>query len=285
VTWPEGHRAAASFCFDVDAESAVLFASPASADRPGVMSHQSYGPLVGVPRILDVLDRHQVPATFFVPGYTAERYPQTLRDIARAGHEIAHHGYLHESLEGVDEETEARYLDRGLEALWTVAEIRPRGYRAPMWEPTWATPRLLADRGFLYDSSLMDADTPYELAVPGSEAGTLVEIPISWALDDWEQYCFVPGISGSGLIESPAKVQEMWVLELDAMAATGGCFTLTNHPFLTGRPSRAAVLDAVIGHAVARHDVWIASQQQIAEHVRSLALRPRLLERPDLPRA
>lgn len=247
------------------------------------MSHQSYGPLVGVPRILDILDRHQVPATFFVPGYTAERYPAVVRDIVRAGHEVAHHGYLHEPLEGVDEATEAAYLDRGLEALWDVAGVRPVGYRAPMWEPTWSTPRLLAERGFLYDSSLMDADVPYELAVPGAGPRSIVEIPVSWGLDDWEQYCFVPGVSGSGLIESPAKVREMWLLELDAMAEARGCFVLTNHPFLTGRPSRAAALETVIARAVERGDVWLASLTQIAEHVRGLGLSPRTLEPPVLP--
>jgi hypothetical protein len=283
VSWPGGHRAAASFTFDVDAESAVLSAAPSSVDRPGILSHQSYGPLVGVPRILDILDRQQVPATFFVPGYTAERYPHTVRDIVRAGHEIAHHGYLHESLEGVDEETEARYLDRGLEALWDVAGVRPVGYRAPMWEPTWATPRLLAQRGFLYDSSLMDADVPYELAVRGAEVPSIVEIPVSWALDDWEQYCFLPGLSDGLPIESPLKVRELWMLELEAMVEVGGCFTLTNHPFLTGRPSRAVVLEGLVARAVEMGEVWVAGLGQIAEHVRSLGLSPRAMDRPVLP--
>ncbi len=281
VVWPGGARAAASFSFDVDAESAILHAAPSSADRPGVMSHKSYGPLVGVPRILDLLDRHGVRSTFFVPGYTADRYPGVVRDIVAAGHESAHHGYLHETLEGVDPATEARYLDRGLEALERVAGVRPVGYRAPMWEPTWATPRLLAERGFLYDSSLMDADVPYELAVAGVDGVTsIVEVPIQWALDDWEQYCFLPGISGEGLIESPAKAREMWSLELDAMRGVGGCFTLTNHPFLTGRPSRALALEQVVRQAVEYGDVWVASLQQVAEHVRSLGLAPRTLEKP-----
>jgi peptidoglycan/xylan/chitin deacetylase (PgdA/CDA1 family) len=278
VPWPAGYLAAASFTFDVDAESAVLFASPSSAGRPGVMSHQSYGPLVGVPRILDVLDRHGVAATFFVPGYTAERYPGVVRDIVRAGHEVAHHGYLHESLEGVDEATEASYLDRGLAALEKVAGVRPVGYRAPMWEPTWATPRLLLERGFLYDSSLMDADYPYELMVEGSHS--IVEVPIHWALDDWEQYCFVPGVDDTRPLESPAKVEEMWLLELEAMRAVGGCYTLTNHPFLTGRPSRAAVLETIVGQAVRHDDVWVAGLSEIAAHVRSLALTPRVLRPP-----
>lgn len=285
VIWPGGCRAAASFSFDVDAESAILQAAPTSANRPGVMSHQSYGPLVGVPRILDLLDRHGVVSTFFVPGYTAERYPGVVRDIIVAGHEIAHHGYLHETLEGVDRTTEATYLDRGLEALERIAGVRPVGYRAPMWEPTWSTPGLLAERGFLYDSSLMDADHPYELAVDDVEGvSSIVEIPIHWALDDWEQYCFVPGVSGEGLIESPSKAREMWSLELDAMRDVGGCFTLTNHPFLTGRPSRARALERVVEQAVQYVDVWVTSLSRIAEHVRSLQLKPRVLAPPVVDR-
>jgi len=283
VAWPEGCRAAASFSFDVDAESAILHASPASANRPGVMSHQSYGPLVGVPRILDLLDRHGVTSTFFVPGFTAERYPGVVRDIVAAGHEVGHHGYLHETLEGVDRAAEMGFLDMGLEALERVAAVRPVGYRAPMWEPSWSTPELLAERGFLYDSSLMDADVPYEIFVETSAgASSIVEIPIQWALDDWEQYCFVPGVSGEGLIESPAKAQEIWSLELDAMRGVGGCFTLTNHPFLTGRPSRALALERVVEQAVGYGDVWVASMGQIAEHVRGLGLAPRTLSRPVL---
>ena len=284
VTWPHGHRAAASFTFDVDAESAVLSASPGSETRAGIMSHQSYGPLVGVPRILSILQRHAVTATFFVPGFTAERYPRVIRDIVEAGHEVAHHGYLHEPLAGVDAETEAGYLDRGLETLERVAGVRPVGYRAPMWEPTWSTPRLLAERGFLYDSSLMDADVPYELTVSGVRGvGSVVEIPIQWALDDWEQYCFLPGVSGEGLIESPTKAEEIWTLELDALRDVGGCFVLTNHPFLTGRPSRAAVLDRLISRAVEHGDVWVSNMRQIADHVRSLGLPPRTVEPPVVP--
>lgn len=281
IPWPEGYRAAASFSFDVDAESAVLFEQPSSALRPGVMSHQSYGPLVGVPRILDLLERRGVRSTFFVPGYTAHRYPGVVRDIVAAGHEVAHHGYLHETLQGVDEKTEAGYLDRGLAALEEVAGVRPSGYRAPMWEPSWATPRLLAERGFLYDSSLMDADHPYELSVSGVDGiASIVEIPIHWALDDWEQYCFLPGVSGDGYIASPHRVEEMWSLELDAMREVGGCFTLTNHPFLSGRPSRALALDRVIGRALEHDDVWVASLDEIARHVRGLHGTPRVLDPP-----
>lgn len=276
-SWPDGARAAAAFTFDVDAESAILWGSPQNADRMSVMSHQAYGPLVGVPRLLDLLQRHRIRSTFFVPGYTAERYPRCVKDIAAAGHEIAHHGYLHEQPTALSREEEIEALDRGLDALERIAGVRPSGYRAPMWDLSWNTPELLAERGFLYDSSLMDADRPYELATGDR---SLVEIPIQWSLDDWEQYCYLPDIAGSGLIETPAKARELWQSEFEGIREYGGCWVLTNHPFLSGRPSRARELGELMAHVSEQTDVWLASLEDIARHVRSLHLTPRSIEKP-----
>lgn len=278
VQWPDGKKCAVAFTFDVDAESPLLTTDPAFADRMGTMSHQAYGPLVGVPRLIDILDDFDVTATFFVPGYTAHRHPGAIRAIAEAGHEIAHHGYLHESLVGATEDIERAILQRGLDALQEVAGVRPTGYRAPMWEMNWHTPKLLAEFGFTYDSTLMDSDHPYELAVSATES--LVELPVSWALDDWQQYCFVPDFSGTGLIETPAKAIELWRAELHAMRDVGGAWVLTNHPFLSGRPGRAAALRDFIAEVKAMDDVWIASMDQIAAHVRAQQLTPRTLTRP-----
>ena len=281
VAWPQGKRAAASFTFDVDGESAVLWGSPRNADRMSVISHQAYGPLVGVPRLLGLLERHRIRSTFFVPGYTAHRYPAVVRDLVAAGHEVAHHGYLHEQPTGVGAQEEADNLDRGLAALEEVAGVRPVGYRAPMWDLSWRSPALLAERGFLYDSSLMDADAPYELAVTPGAATSIVEIPIQWALDDWEQYCYLPEVSGSGLIETPRKARELWQGEFEGLRSVGGCWVLTNHPFLSGRPARAQQLDELMAHVVACADVWTASLEEVATHVRSLGLPPRSVAYPD----
>jgi peptidoglycan/xylan/chitin deacetylase (PgdA/CDA1 family) len=279
TVWPDGFRAAASFTFDVDAEAAVLSAVPGSASRMSVMSHQEYGPLVGVPRLLRLLSRLGIRSTFFVPGYTAHRYPDVVRSIAAEGHEIAHHGYLHEPLGGVDEATEIEYLERGLDALAEVAGVRPLGYRAPMWELNYRSSRLLHDRDFLYDSSLMNGDTPYELGIEGRSA-SIVEIPINWGFDDWEQYCFIPDAFGTGVIESPAKTEEMWLLDLAAMREEGGCFVHTSHPFLSGRPARAAALGRVMAEAIALGDVWVTTMSDIARHVRSQQLHPFEMQQP-----
>ncbi len=281
TSWPASYTAAASFCFDLDAESAVLAFAPEASSRMSVMSHQSYGPLIGVPRLLAMLGRHGVKATFFVPGYSAHRYPDIVRMIVDQGHEIAHHGYLHEPLGEADEKMERSYLERGLEALDEVAGVRPVGYRAPMWELNYRSPAILAEYGFLYDSSLMDGDSPYELAT-GRDAESIIEIPIHWSLDDWEQYCYVPSLFEYGVIESPTKTREMWNLELEATTNEGGCFVLTAHPFLTGRPSRTNALSDVIEAAVAAPHVWVATMSEIANHVRSLGLERRILVEPRL---
>lgn len=278
VQWPGQYVAAASFTFDVDAEAAVLTRLPGAVGRPSMLSQQAYGPLVGVPRLLRVLQRHQVRATFFVPGHTAHRYPDTVKAIVDAGHEVAHHGYLHELLVGVEEAEEREILERGLAALDEVAGVRPTGYRAPMWELTRNSLRLLAEYGFGYDSSLMDADVPYELRVTADSS--LVEIPVSWGLDDWEQYCFIPDLS-EGVITNPTTAVDTWRQEFDALRAEGGCFVLTNHPFLSGRPGRAAALAGLLDHVTSRGDVWVAPLAEIADHVRSLGRTPRTL--PFLP--
>ena len=279
VTWPEGVQAAAAFTFDVDAESCVLAHDPAASSRMSLMSHQSYGPRVGVHRILRLLERQGVRATFFVPGFTADCWPDSVCAIRDAGHEIAHHGYLHEPMQGITADQEAAYLDRGLEALDRLG-VTPTGYRAPWWELNWHSPALLAERGFRYDSSLLDGDAPYRLA---TKHGPLVEVPVDWALDDWEQYAFYPGWTGSGVIESPRKVHEMWLLEAEAHHAEGGCFVLTNHPFISGRPSKAVALERLIEDVKALDGMWVTTLDEIAQHAAATVAETREVLRIEAP--
>jgi peptidoglycan/xylan/chitin deacetylase (PgdA/CDA1 family) len=282
--WPDGVRAAACFTFDVDAESPILFEHPEARAWLDVMSHQAYGARAGIARLLRVLDRRGIRATFFIPGYSAERWPAICRAIRDAGHEIGHHGYLHEGAHGATPAEEEQRLLRGLAALDEVLDVRPTGYRGPMWELTYETPAILARHGFVYDSGLMDADHPYVLATsPDPGAPIIVELPGHWSLDDWEPYNYLPGITGSGVISSPDDVVDRWTLELEALVDDGGLFMLTNHPFISGRASRAVALERLIERAQAIDGLWIATGAEIAAHVATLELEPVVHRPPDVP--
>lgn len=264
LPWPEGKRAALAVTFDMDAEAAVLAVDERYARRPSIMTHQQYGPVTGVPRLLSVLAGVDVRATFFVPGFSAERHPGTLRDIVAAGHEVGHHGYLHRPPGLIDLATERAELERGLDALARVAGIRPTVFRAPWWETSEATFELLVGHGFTCDSSLFDRDAPYRLAVGDTE---LIEVPVSWALDDWERYAFLPDPpTGSGVIEPPARVLEAWWEEIEAYLDAAACCVLTMHPFLSGRPARAAALRRLLERAREVPELWITTVGEIAAH-------------------
>jgi peptidoglycan/xylan/chitin deacetylase (PgdA/CDA1 family) len=248
--------------FDVDAESVMLAVDPRYEERASLMSHQRYGPRVGLPRILTLLKRMEVRATFFVPGATADRYPRALEAILDNGHEVGHHGYLHESLIGADESSERRYLELGLESLRRVGGIVPAGYRAPWWETTHRTRALLAEYGFRYDTSFFDSDEPYWVDTVN---GPLLEVPVTWALDDWERYAFWPEVTGDGRIDRPSMVGSAWFEEIQALTAVGGTAVLTMHPFLSGRPARASALETLIERVRTELDTTVMSLGQILE--------------------
>ena len=259
--WRRSAAALAVLSFDVDAESPILVYGRRYARWPAVMSHQAYGPLVAVPRILALLDEYDLPATFFVPGLTAERYPEAVERIAAAGHEIGHHGYGHVSPVAMDEAAERADLERGLAALDRLG-VRPQGYRTPSWEPSERTFDLLAEHGFAYDSTLMDDDRPYVLS---TAAGPLVELPPHWSLDDWNQFMYLPEPrAGVPSISPPGRALEVWRAELDGMRRHGCLFVLTMHPFLTGRPGRLEALRALVEHALAAGDVEFVSGREAA---------------------
>jgi peptidoglycan/xylan/chitin deacetylase (PgdA/CDA1 family) len=251
--------------FDLDAESPILVEGRRYAANAGVMTHQAYGPLVGGPRILELLEEYGLPATFFVPGLTAERYPHTVERILEAGHEIGHHSYAHFSPFDQDEAAERADFERALAVLDRFG-VKPEGFRCPSWEPQWRTPALVAEYGLAYDSSLMDADKPYLLETP---SGDLVELPVHWSLDDWEQYAYLPRPPFKSPIESPRKVLDLWISELDAMRRYGCLFVLTCHPFLSGRPHRVEVLRRLIEHALETKDVEFVEAREAARRART----------------
>ena len=253
----------ACLTFDVDAEAPILALGREHARNLGAMSHQRFGPHVGVPRILDLLAEYALPATFFVPGLTADRYPEAVERILAAGHEVGHHSYAHVAPVDQSDDEERADFERALEALARTG-VEPVGYRCPGWEPSYRTPRLLAEHGLRYDSSLFDDDRPYVLE---TDAGDLVELPVSWELDDWEQYAYLPRPSVGIGLESPAKVLDLWTSALDAYRRYGALFVLTCHPFLSGRPTRIETLRRLLEHALALGDVEFRALHEVAATV------------------
>ena len=264
MSWLSGSAALAVLSFDVDAESVVLAEDPRHAANAMLMSHQAYGPEVGVPRILELLAEHGAPATFFVPGLTAELHPGVVERILEAGHEVGHHSFSHRSPIAQSEGEERRELERGLEALERQG-ARPVGYRAPSWEPSWRTAGLVAEYGLAYDSSLADDDRPYVLE---TVSGELVELPVSWWLDDWQQTAYLPPLARNQT-RSAREVLELWTGELDSYARHGCLYVLTCHPFLSGRPGRVEILRGLIEHILGRGDVELVEARQVAERARA----------------
>ena len=240
--------------FDFDALSPWVFEM--ADGNVAALSRGEFG-AVAVPRILELLERHEIRSTFFVPGHTALAYPDLLRGIVAAGHEVGHHGWVHEGLSKLDPAQEREYLMRGLEALDRVAGVRPLGYRAPGVDVSVNTVELLLDEGFSYDASFSGSDfEPYYLRHGDrfppdgeyvfGESVDLVGIPFSWGLSDFQYFEFVPGIT---VRQDPASaVLEIWDGELRwAHAhAPGGVFDLTMHPQAIGRGHRLVMLETLI---------------------------------------
>lgn len=260
--WPGGTRAACAFTFDLDAETLWLARGVA---EPVALSQGRFGVVEALPRILALLGAAGLPASFFVPAWVAERYPAAVEAIVAGGHEVGCHGDVHERVSDLDAEREEKILGRSLEVLGRLAGRRPVGYRAPAWQLSERTLGLLARHRFEYASNMMDRLVPYWHAPVDGHA--LVEIPVSWVLDDAPFFLF----TGQRAIQAPGPVQDAWIAELDGIVEAGGVATFTFHPQLIGRPSRLACLRALIEHARRTPGLWIARLDAIAAHWRASA--------------
>jgi peptidoglycan/xylan/chitin deacetylase (PgdA/CDA1 family) len=232
-------------------------------DSPVKMSHAEFGVRVGAPRILELLAARGIASTWFVPGHTLTTFPESTAAIVAGGHEVACHGWFHENFAEVAGDEERATIERCAEAVRAVTGERPKGWRAPYWSLGDASLEAIADAGFVYDSSLMADD--YRLyrvrlgdrhsVAEGSRFGEeseLVEVPISWALDDWPHFEPTAATGRDGL-SAPSKVLEIWTEELRYAYdhAPGGLLTVTMHPECIGRGHRMAMLERFIDAATA----------------------------------
>ncbi len=262
--------------FDFDAVSLWVGSFRATTATP--ISRGVYGAEVGVPRVLDLLARYDIPATFFVPAHTAEAFPDALAAIRDKGHEIALHGDCHEAPVGRTLQEEAELLDRSIEKLSNAVggDFHPRGYRSPAFDLSANSIALLEQRGLLYDSSMMGHDfIPYRARkgyvvdderYEQGEASQVIEMPVSWELDDFPFFTFLNKPLYAGL-RAPSEVLEIWRDEFDyCNLLGGGVFTLTMHPQIIGRGPRIAMLDELIRHMSSCQGVTFLTIAEEAAH-------------------
>lgn len=249
--------------FDIDGESLWLSREGANYDRPVVMSQGRYGPTIGTERILEVLEEYKISSTFFVTGWVAEHYPGVIRGIHEAGHEIGHHGYLHEWPGRLGSpEVEEGILLRASQILEETAGVPPRGYRAPVWDATRYTFGLLVKHGFVYSSNMMDADGPYFHTING-EVTNLVELPVQWQLAD-SAFALFSIHHPAGKLHPSSHMYEIWTEELEGLLESGASFVLTLHPQIIGRPGRMRLLRQFIEFAQTKANVEFLRCDQVA---------------------
>jgi peptidoglycan/xylan/chitin deacetylase (PgdA/CDA1 family) len=258
--WPNGARVAVCLSFDVDNE-ALWRENP----LPVPLSEGEYGATSGLPRILALLDEQQVPASFYIPAMSAMLHPQMIQDIMKSGrHEIGVHGWVHESYPQVNNaQKEQQLLTQSIDYLTSAVGKRPVGFRAPSWEYGPHTLEQVLKAGFLYDSSFMGMDEPYDLVSNGKSTG-LLELPINWIADDYPYY--EPEAAGS--LPSPDAVFQVYKAEFDGALHERSMFILTMHPHITGHRSRIVQLEKLIAYMKSKPGVWFATLEQIATYVK-----------------
>ena len=251
---PDSPRLTVALTFDHDAISD----SVRRGDSPVKFSHAEFGPRVGLPRIVELLEREGIKSTWFVPGHSLETFADNTQAILGGGHELACHGWFHEDFSELPAEEQAAVLGRSVEAVRRVSGAPPKGFRAPYWALGRESLGLLVEAGFQYDSSLMADDyRPYRVRQNDAHSvergttfgteGPLIEVPVYWTLDDWP--LFEPGDNGRDGMRPPSQVLEIWLAELRYAHANapGGLLTVTMHPECIGRGHRMAMLEQFIG--------------------------------------
>jgi peptidoglycan/xylan/chitin deacetylase (PgdA/CDA1 family) len=263
-SWPGGTTVTVSLSFDVDNATATLASGVLDYE---VLSRGEYGAVDGLPRILRLLDKHLLPASFFIPAVSAVLHPQMIKEIQASGRdEIGVHGWIHERLPTLnDEREEQRLLTQSIEFLTKASGKRPVGYRAPSWQFSFWTMKQVKNAGFLYDSSLMASDDAYELLLDGQPTG-VIELSIERILDDFPYF----GGGANGSDPSLQTVYEVFQSEFDVAYDERGLYILTMHPHIMGHRARVALLDRLIQHMKSKGGVWFATHEQVAHHLADL---------------
>jgi peptidoglycan/xylan/chitin deacetylase (PgdA/CDA1 family) len=276
-----------AYGIDVDAVAGWL-GSYGGADSPNDISRGIFAGEVGSPRLLKLFDKFGIKTTWFVPGHSIETFPDQMRMVVDAGHEIGLHGYSHENPIAMSPEQEEAVLTRTLELLEGFSGRRPRGYVAPWWELSPATAALLLKYGIKYDHSMMhndfhpyyvrvgdvwtkiDYSKPAEEWMRGLERGDdtdLVEIPASWYLDDLPPMMFIKSAPNSHGFVNPHDIEELWRDQFDWVYREYdyAVFPMTIHPDVSGRPQVLLMHERLISYIQRQPGVRFVTFEEMAD--------------------
>jgi len=268
IPWPDGARCACAITFDMDADSLIHISRPTDAhDRLYPVTMGKYGPTVAIPRILETYRRLGLKQSFFIPGWCVEQYPGAVEAILKDGHEIGHHGYLHEDPAEQTMDEQIHWFEKAMDAHMKAAGRAPRGYRAPVYNVTQGVIDHLIARGFVYDSSLMADDIPY---VMRTDAGELYEVPTHWGTDDWPPFAHYAEIGYLMPVRGPSAGLEGFFEEFEAQYEAGGFWMAIVHPFLTGRLARWRRMEQWLEQTLKTKKVWFAPLEDIVAHIAAL---------------
>ena len=262
-SWPGGAKVAVTLSFDFDNETLSLRNGDTSPTR---LSTGEYGSRAALPRVLALLERYDIPSTFFIPGVSAKLYPDDVKRIAAAGHELGIHGWIHEWTATLERDDERMLMERSLDTLEELGGRRPVGIRTGSWEYSPNTLDLIKELDLLYDTSLMADDVPYEILSEGQATG-IVELPVEWILDDYP-YFGMNRFSSTRPYTPPSDVYEVWAAEFDVAYEEGGMLLLTMHPHIIGHRSRIVMLERLIKYMRSHKGVWFATHEQVARHAK-----------------
>jgi len=263
--WPEGVQSAACLSFDLDAETLWISRNEENLRRPVTLSQGTYGVKVATPKLLELLQEQKIKATFFIPGWVVERNEGLVREIYAEGHEIGHHGYLHEWPDMSDPAKEEGILLKGMEIIEKTIGERPLGYRSPAGEYTFSTLPLLNKHGFIYSTTMMDDISPYRHVIEGRKTD-LIELPVHWSIDDAPYFIYSLRPPISRMTITPREFLEIFEGALTDYHRWGGCFSTMLHPQVIGRPGRFQVLREFIQFMKGLPGIWIGRCIDVARY-------------------
>ena len=265
MNWPDNKRIAVMMAFDLDAETMWTTHGDGSTAHMTNLSRGAYGPKQGVPRILDMLDSHQVKATFFIPGVVAEHYPEVVKEIARRGHDIGFHGYLHEESTKTTYEQEDATMHRSEKIIYDLTGQKIAGHRAPGGVIHDYSLRLFLEHGYIYSSNWRDSDGPFLHQIDGKTV-PLVELPKDSIFDDTAYDFYTDAAPERYGLKSPDEMFEIWKEEFDSLAVEGRMINFVLHPQFVGRASRVQMLSRLIGY-MKSHGAWLDTNRAVASCV------------------